>query len=100
MTTTCNIPAGFRADEWQNDTPLPYRVLFGELRGVEGVDINHVNVQPTAVQFSDGRIDDGSVHEPPHVYLWDDALTTKQARELAALLIEAADQIDGWLAAK
>jgi hypothetical protein len=48
------------------------------------------------VQFSDGRIDDGSVHEPPRVYLRDDALTSAQARELAALLIATADEVDGW----
>jgi len=35
-----------------------------------------VSVQATAVQFADGRIDDGSVHEAPHVYLGDDALTS------------------------
>ena len=34
-----------------------------------------MSVQATAVQFADGRIDDGSVHEAPHVYLGDDALT-------------------------
>jgi hypothetical protein len=55
-----------------------------------------VSVQPTAIQFSDGRVDDGSVHEPPHVYLADNALTAAQARELAATLIEAADEVDGW----
>ena len=37
----------------------------------------------SAIQFADGRIDDGSVHEAPHVYLGDDALTSAQARELA-----------------
>jgi hypothetical protein len=70
-------------------------VLLGEVRGINGVNTDHVSVQPTAIQFSDGRIDDGSVHEPPHVYLADNALTTTQARELAALLIEAADVVDG-----
>ena len=78
------------------DSPLPYRILFGELRGVDGFHIDRVSVQPTAVQFADGRIDDGSVHEPPHVYLGDDGLTSLQARELAAVLLEAAAQLDGW----
>jgi hypothetical protein len=77
---------------------LPYRVLFGELRGVDGLDIDRVSVQPTAVQFSDGRVDNGSVHEAPCVYLGDDALTSAQARELAAALIETADEVDGWAA--
>ena len=102
MTTTINIhdvpiPAGAaKTDEWQDDSPLPYRLLFGELRGVDGLHLDRVSVQPTAVQFSDGRVDDGSVHEPPHVYLGDDGLSNSQARELASLLVEAADQADRW----
>jgi hypothetical protein len=91
-------PPGFRADEWQKDTPVPYRVLFGELRAIDGLDVDRVSVQSTAIQLSDGRIDDGSLYEPPHVYLEDDALTAAQARALAATLIAAADQIDGWAA--
>jgi hypothetical protein len=65
MTTPqdVSIPAGARADTWQNDTPMPYRVVFCELRGIDGVDIDRVSVQPTAIQFSDGRVDDGRVHE-------------------------------------
>jgi hypothetical protein len=59
-------------------------------------DIDRVSVQATAVQLSDGRIDDGSVHEPPHVYLDDDALSSAQARALAAALIDAADEADRW----
>jgi hypothetical protein len=88
------VPTGFSADAWQDESLLPYRVLLGECRGIEGVDTDHVSVQPTAIQFSDGRVDDGSVHEPPHVYLRDDALSTAQARDLAAALIEVADELD------
>ena len=33
---------------------------------------------------------------PPHVYLGDDGLTSVQARELAAALIETADELDRW----
>ena len=100
MTTTTipdvPIPASARPDAWQDDAPQPYRVLLGEVRGIDGVDIDRVSVQPTAVQFSDGRVDDGSVHEPPHVYLGDDGLSCAQARALAAALIEAADEVDRW----
>jgi hypothetical protein len=71
-------------------------VRLGECRGIDGLHVDVVNVQVTAIQFSDGHIDDGSVHEPPHVYLRDDALTAMQARELAATLIEAADEVDRW----
>jgi hypothetical protein len=92
------VPPGARPDAWQDDSPFAYRVLLGEVRGIDGVDTDHVCVQPTAIQFADGRVDGGSVHEPPHVYLRDDALSAAQARELAALLIEAADEVDGWLA--
>jgi hypothetical protein len=101
MTHTTNtipdvpIPAGVaKTDEWQDDTPMPFRVLFGERRNTDGVKFT--TVQATAVQYSDGRIDDGSVYEAPHVYLGDDALTSVQARELAAALIETADEVDRW----
>jgi hypothetical protein len=88
------VPAGAEPDDWQDDVPQPYRILLGVLRNTDGVE--HTTVQATAVQYADGRIDDGSVHEPPHVYLADNALTTMQARELAATLIDAADEVDGW----
>ena len=101
MTTTTTpqdvpIPAGVDGpDDWQDDAPMPYRVLFGELRSIDG-GTNYTTVQATAVQFADGRTDDGSAHEPPHVYLGDDGLTSTQARELAAALIETADEVDRW----
>jgi hypothetical protein len=88
------VPHGAHPDTWQHDS---HRVLLGDVRGIDGVDTDLVCVQVTAVQFPDGRIDDGSVHEPPHVYLRDDALSPTQARELAALLIQAADELDGWV---
>jgi hypothetical protein len=90
------VPPGAEADEWQNDA-VPNRVLWGEWRGIDGVDPDRISVAPSAIQLSDGRIDDGSVYEPPHVHLLDDCLTPKQARELAARLIAAADEVDGWL---
>ena len=71
------IPAGARPDTWQNDVPFLYRVLLGELRGIDGVDIDRVNVPPTAIRFSDGCVDDGSVHELPHDDLGDDGLTKR-----------------------
>jgi hypothetical protein len=89
--------SGARPDAWQQDVPLPYRVLFGELRAIDGLDVDRVSVQATAVQFSDGRIDDGSLYESPQVYLGDDGLSAVQARALAATLIEAADEVDGWV---
>jgi hypothetical protein len=99
-TTTPNLPTPpgvDHTDEWQNDSPTPYRILIGELRGIDGLDVDLVSVQATAVQYTDGRIDDGSVLEPPHVYLEDDALTSAQARALAVTLLETANGVDGWL---
>jgi hypothetical protein len=87
-----------RVDDWQAGAPLPYRVLVGELRTVDGLDVDRVSVQPTAIQLSDGRIDDGSVYEAPQVYLIDDALSSAQPRALAAALLVAADEADGWAA--
>jgi hypothetical protein len=72
------VPAGVtRVDDWQDDAAAPYRIVMGELRNTNGVE--HTTVQATAVQYADGRIDDGSVHEPPCVYLGDDGLTSAQA---------------------
>ena len=102
MTTTTDLanvptPAGVtRTDKWQDDVPRPYRVLFGELRNTGSVKFT--TVQATAIQFGDGRIDDASVYDAPHVYLGDDALTSAQARALAAALIETADEVDRWAA--
>ena len=71
--------------------PLPIRLYAGMGDSPSGwfslVDI----------QFSDGRIDDGTVHEPPQVYLRQ-GLTARQARELIATLSDVVDTIDGWVA--
>src|SRR6478609_7835883 len=100
MTTTIPnvpVPTGATADEWdsgtwQNGVPLSHRVLLGESRSVDGRrHYDTVGVQPTCVQFSDGRIDDGSVYEPPQVYVSDHGYPALQERELAAAIIEAAN---------
>ena len=101
MSTTYDVPVPDGAtaeDDWQNGTPQPYRTLFGEVRTVDGIHVDRVSVQVTALQFRDGQLDDGSVYEPPHVYLGDEALSTGQARALAAVLISAADEADRWAA--
>jgi hypothetical protein len=51
MTTTIPDvpPAGARPDVWQDDSPLPYRVLLGEVRRIDGVDHDRLCVQPTAI---------------------------------------------------
>ena len=70
MTTTTipdvPVPAGANPDDWRHSSPLPHRVLLGETRNINGRR-HTAGVQPTAVQFADGRIEDGSVFEPPQI---------------------------------
>jgi hypothetical protein len=84
---------------------MPYRTLVGANRKVSGRGspgdgslADEVLVGTTAIQFADGHLDDGTEVEPPHVYVADHGLTSAQARRLAAEILEAADEIDGWVA--
>ena len=92
------VPAGVEhVSEWNDAAPTPYRILHGPNRGVEGHDLV---VWTTAGQSADGRIDVDQ--EPPTMridVLWERGLTSGQARELAAVLIEGADDIDRWVKA-
>jgi hypothetical protein len=101
MTTTYDVPVpdGAEADVWEDNTPQPYRVLYGVSRGL--LDRDDVIVGTTAVQYRDGRIDDGSIEECPKVYVEtnnDSGLSSAQARQLAAHIIDCADEIDRWTA--
>lgn len=73
------------------------RVILGYNRHVIDSD---VFVSTACIQHRDGRIDDGSTgDEAPSVYI-DGApasLNSDQARILAALLLESAALIDGWV---
>ncbi len=96
-TTHCSpsvpLPTGVAAaGSWQLNDPLPYRVVLGEDRGITD---HNVVVHTVAVQFADGRIEDGRI-KAATVYSGR-GLTSAQARELAAALLEAADQLDGWI---
>jgi hypothetical protein len=93
------LPTGVAAvDDWHPNDPLPYRVVLGAGRGV--TDHNAV-VQTVAIQFADGRIDDGRIEAPTVTISRADyngrGLSSTQARELAAVLLEAADELDGWI---
>jgi hypothetical protein len=52
-------PAGVdRTDDWQDDNPtLPYRALFGLLRGIDGFHVDQESVQATALQLVNGGVD-------------------------------------------
>jgi hypothetical protein len=94
FTTTPDAPIGTTADTWQ---PENYRVVFGPPRSLPSRE--DFTVTTTAIQLRDGTIDDGEIIEPPHVYLdanSDKGLTVGQARRLAVMLMDAADEIEGW----
>jgi hypothetical protein len=98
MTTTTApnpdipLPAGA---EWADGTwePEAYRIIQGAEQHIDGHDMT---LRTIACQLVDGRIDVGD--DPPHVVLegaiW---LTAAQARQLARLLVESAEQIDRWV---
>jgi hypothetical protein len=93
------LPTGATTvDDWQHDDPQPYRVILGADRKVTD---HKLTVSPSAVQWGDGSVDDGRI-EVPHVYVYDvdegNPLNSDQARELAAALLEAAAEVDGWSA--
>jgi hypothetical protein len=86
------LPTGVAAaGSWQPNDPLPYRVVLGEDHGVTD---HNVVVHSVAIQFADGRIDDGRI-KAATVYSGR-GLSSTQARELAAALLEAADDLDRW----
>jgi hypothetical protein len=92
------LPAGAEHDgTWEDDDPQPYRVVYGVPRGVVG---HKLALQTFALQWADGSIN--TTDDPPRVSLLDihedNGLTSAQARDLAASLIEAADEVDGWAA--
>ncbi len=79
---------------WSNK----FRVIRTAYRTVAG---QSCTVHGSALQFPDGRVDDGTSTKagPPGVWVElnaEVALTTTQARELAAVILYTADEIDGW----
>jgi hypothetical protein len=93
------LPAGVAAVfDWRPNDPLPYRVVLGAGRGVTD---HNVAVHTSAIQFADGRIDDGAIVAPSvtisHACYNGRGLSSTQARELAARLLEAADELDRWI---
>ncbi|MGY4646537.1 hypothetical protein [Mycobacterium sp. URHB0021] len=54
-------------DEWQDDDPQPYRIVFSTDRTVTD---HPVRVSTSAVQWADGSIDGGAI-EAPYIYVYD-----------------------------
>lgn len=102
MTTTALSPAispppgtDF-ACPWEGDPP--HRTVFGVDRTITDSD---ARVYAAAIQLADGTVDDGTI-EPPCLYVCDGErdgihLNSDQARELAAALLQTANEIDGWV---
>lgn len=90
------LPSGATGSTgWEIDEGDPSRVICGDARGADGHDLT---VQLSAIQYQDGRLD--TVREPPSVYIdgfGDCGLSIVQTRAFAALLTEAADELDRWL---
>jgi hypothetical protein len=91
-------PGAEFADDWEGDSP--HRVIVGFDRTVTD---HTARVYAVVIQMADGSIDEGLI-EGPHANIADgersgiENLNSDQARELAAALLEAADEIDEWVA--
>lgn len=107
MTTTIPSvplpPGACCLDGWQDtdDGTRHYRIIAGQDRWVADRD---TVIGSTAIQFSDGQIDDGQIIETPKLWVGSEGIghrdwhmSTTHARELAAALVQAADEIDGWV---
>jgi hypothetical protein len=108
-------PAGATPDIWQDDGPTSYRVVDGRVRNVDvnrasNEGLTGVSVYTHAVQLADGSLSFAASDGAPGVSIdtfWRDdpngpphdtgiSVTAEEARELAAALLEAAAEIDGW----
>ena len=103
MTVTADpsvpLPAGAAyGDDWQQHPDKPHPVVCGVNRGVLG---DEALVWSYVRQFADGTVDDGTFREAPGVSVdvqWERGLSIPQARELAAAILAAAEEVDGWVA--
>jgi hypothetical protein len=94
-TLSVPLPAGaVYGDNWEGDAPE--RVVTGPRRGITDT---HLTVWTSAIQRADGRIN--TEQEPPLVHIDDQQregpLNSNQARGLAAILLEAADEMEKCL---
>ena len=106
------IPQGAEADIWSSDAE-PCRVIWGSTQSVtvgrpSNEGLTNVRVYTHAVQRADGQLsydpsDGGPGVSIDTIYEGDDwaretgvTVSSDEARKLAAALLTAADEIDGW----
>ena len=98
MTTWYDVPVPHGAvdvGDWADvGTPDPFRCFTGSPRviNLDDRDVD-VEVRVDGTQYING-VDRGIA---VHIFT-DDRLTSAQARQLAAALIETADEVDRWAA--
>jgi hypothetical protein len=87
------VPAGAaHVAAWEHDQPIPSRAFFGVPRGISGRTI--------VVGTSGHQWADGSIESVPSIEIIGDlhGLNGDQARDLASALLQAAEEIDRWVA--
>lgn len=90
-------PAGaVKVSGWEDpDTPGAFRLFFGTTRTVELGHGDGIDVTIRGAQSRDGSVEERGILVNGGS---DDPMTTDAARGLAAVLLEAVDEIDGWAA--
>ena len=91
-------PGADLVDSWETGAAQPYRVVFGVDRLITD---SGFRVYATVIQLPDGSIDTGTIEEP-NITMSDNerdgpSFNVDQARELAAVLLEAVRDIKRWV---
>lgn len=81
---------GIHAGDWDPHDPMPSRCIYGPVRKVTDAKWS---IETATSQWADGTVDT----EGTWIEMSGEGLrNSDQARELAAALLEAADEVDGW----
>ncbi|MDR3657524.1 MAG: hypothetical protein P4L48_18245 [Mycobacterium sp.] len=83
-------PLAVSSGDWDLYDNPPTRVVVGRYREFHGANIN---VRVAAIQDIHGRID---LVDPPQILLDNQSFDAPQIRAFAAVLVEAADELDQW----
>ncbi|MGV0790886.1 hypothetical protein [Mycolicibacterium sp. XJ1819] len=99
MTTNDCVPAlpwgAAGCTEWELDGDELYRIVYTDEQRVDGCEHG---VHLSALQHPDGTL---SRDNPTEIYVYiagDGPLSGAQSRALAQMLLDAAEQADGWAA--